>query len=463
VRRLDTAGGPLSTVAEFGRSALYGPNGVILFTGQDSRIYRVADTGGVAQPITSLDGNAGELEHLATGFLPDGQRFLFVASNRDPEKSTVYVSSIAGEQRTALPGINTPASYSGGYLWFVQGSSLMARRVDAASLQLSDGAQVVADDVSEFAVSDGGTLITRPREQATAEIAWLDSAGRVQTVVGPPTVYRGNPRPDLSPDGRTLAFGRHDPAGRSDIWTLDLERDVASPLTNARGDDDAPIYSPDGQWIAFASTRNGSRDLYRRRADGSGSDELLLASSENKVPTGFSPDGSLLLFHQTVTTTGADIWILPLTGERKPIALKVTSELEGYATFSPNGKWIAYCSGGTSEGDQVYIEPYPLTGSRIRLSPAVGSSPQWSADGREVFYGTTGGEIMRVPLTFNGHTVQPGVAERMMKAPSLFGHGSFVRDRASRMLTITTSPTTNSAPVAVIVNWPELLRGDGKP
>jgi Tol biopolymer transport system component len=159
-------------------------------------------------------------------------------------------------------------------------------------------------------------------------------------------------------------------------------------LTSNAADDDAPVFSPDGRYVAFTSTRTGSGDLYRRAADGSGDDELLFESNTRKVPTGFSPDGSLLLFNQSVPETGADMWSLPLKDPRTPVPVLVTWSLEGYASFSPDGKWIAYCSGEAGEGDQVYVSPYPTNGSRVPLSTAYRASPLWNATGRAVLFGT---------------------------------------------------------------------------
>jgi Tol biopolymer transport system component len=425
-------------------------------------LYRVADTGGAAEPISTVDANSGESGHIATTFLPDGKQFLFLAVNRTADKTPVFVSSIDGGERTRIAGLTARAEYAAGYLWFIEGTALVARPFDPITLQLGDTTHSVADNVSDFAVAANGTLVTRPREQDILEMAWLDPTGKPQAVVGPSGTYRSETRAELAPDGRTLAFSRRDSSGNGDIWTLDLERNVASRLTSDRGDDEAPIYSPDGTWIAFASSRTGPRDLYRRAADGSGSDELLFASAVNKYPTGFTPDGASLLFFQVVPNTGADIWMLPLTGTRQAVPLRVNSALDGYATISPDGKWIAYCSGEPGEGDEVYVEPYPLTGSRIRLSTAGGQSPQWSASGREVYYGTPSGEIMRVPLTFSGGSVRPAIAQRVMKAPGLFSHAGFVLDRtSSRMLALATGPTTITAPLTVTLNWPALLSAPG--
>jgi hypothetical protein len=84
---------------------------------------------------------------------------------------------------------------------------------------------------------------------------------------------------------------------------------------------------------------------------------------------------------------------------------------------------------------------------------------QSAPDGRDVFYGTPEGEIMRVSLSFTGGTVRPGVPQLVTRAPGLFPHSGFVLDRAaSRILTLATSPTTRTAPLTVTLNWPALLQ-----
>ncbi len=253
-----------------------------------------------------------------------------------------------------------------------------------------------------------------------------------------------------------MAFVRRDASGNSDIWILDLERNIPERLTSNAADDDAPVFSPDGRYVAFTSTRTGSGDLYRRAADGSGDDELLLQSGPRKVPTGFSPDGSLLLFNQSVPETGADIWALPMDAPRTPVPVLVTRSLEGYATFSPDGKWIAYCSGEAGEGDQVYVSPYPTNGWRTRLSTTYGASPLWSANGRAVLFGTPDGTVKRTELSFTEGTIRPSLPTPLVRAPSLFGHLSFALDR-SAVRVLSPTPLSSNESLTITVNWPALL------
>lgn len=454
VRKVDLGGGPSMTLAEWGRSAIWGSAGVVIYTGRDLRLYRVAEGGGESMPITTLDTTAGEAAHFAIGFLPGGRRYLFVAQDRDRSRSTLYIGSIDDAARTRVTGLTARTAYAGGYLWSLDDGTLVAQAFDIASGRVTGDAKPVAETIASFAVSEGGTLATIRRNSSGRSLEWVDARGTHQ--VGPAGIFTGTNRPDVSPDGKRLAFVRRDASGNSDIWRLDLERNIPERLTSHPADEEAPVFSPDGRHVAFTSTRTGTGDLYRRAADGSGDDELLFESDTRKIATGFSPDGSLLLFNQSVPETGADVWALPLTGARTPVPVLVTPSLEGYASFSPDGKWIAYCSGEPGEGDQVYVSPYPANGSRTRLSTAFGSSPLWSTTGRAVLFGTPDGTVMRAELSFTQGIIRPSVPTPLVKAPSLFGHLSFALDR-SAMRVLSPTPQNSNDSLTVTVNWPALL------
>jgi hypothetical protein len=73
-----------------------------------------------------------------------------------------------------------------------------------------------------------------------------------------------------------------------------------------------------------------------------------------------------------------------------------TKSLEFDGQVSPDGKWLAYGS-GESGSEEIYVQPFPTPGGKVRVSTDGGGYPRWSKDGRELFY-TTGAKVMSVEV-----------------------------------------------------------------
>lgn len=152
--------------------------------------------------------------------------------------------------------------------------------------------------------------------------------------------------PALSPDEKRLAVGRRDPTTNTrDIWIFDLTRGTSSRLTFDSADDLNPSWSPDGNWVAFSSDRNGQRNLYRKLASGTGEDEVIWESPERKSMEDWSRDGRTIILNSIAPgKPGADVLALPLTGDRKAVPVLAGPFAEDMAQLSPNGRWIVYRS-----------------------------------------------------------------------------------------------------------------------
>jgi dipeptidyl aminopeptidase/acylaminoacyl peptidase len=140
-------------------------------------------------------------------------------------------------------------------------------------------------------------------------------------------------------------------------------------------------------------------DLYRKSIDGSGAEELVLATPLPKGPTDWSPDGRVLLYRSPGAETGLDIWALPLERDQKPFAVVQTMFDERDAKFSPDGRWIAFESNESGQRE-IYVRPFPGPGSNTRVSRSGGAQARWRADGRELFYVALDGRMMAVPVQF---------------------------------------------------------------
>ena len=140
--------------------------------------------------------------------------------------------------------------------------------------------------------SQTGTLIYRSGGAGGGllTVAWLDGAGKMQPLLAKPGDYG---RPSLSPDGQRLALEVSEGSG-TDIWVYDWQRDTMTRLTFT-GNAIAPVWSPDGRYIAFRALGEGMSVI---RSDGAGKPQPLTQSKNLQYPWSFTPDGKRLAFNE---------------------------------------------------------------------------------------------------------------------------------------------------------------------
>ena len=133
-------------------------------------------------------------------------------------------------------------------------------------------------------------FVYRAAAETSRDLAWVDRQNRETGTLGSVSGLVGTPR--VSPDGRTLAVTRT-VNGNDDIWLMETARGVLRRFTFDAAIEAAPVWSPDGNRIAFESARKGLRDLFVKSLDAS-AEEVLLESSENKNISDWSPDGRFI-------------------------------------------------------------------------------------------------------------------------------------------------------------------------
>jgi eukaryotic-like serine/threonine-protein kinase len=220
-------------------------------------------------------------------------------------------------------------------------------------------------------VSVAAASMTAQQGPPVFQLALLDRMGTA-TRLGP--LPPGTFAPRLSPDGRRVAFDTFD----GSIWIADLTN-LATPRRFGTGR--FPMWSPDASRLLFAGA-DGIR-LFWQAADGSGAPELLTDTA--RAPESWSTAAQLVSY---ITLTGAgdyDIWAFSPADRKMRVLLALPASAEMSSRFSPDGKWLAYQS-NESGPYEVYVEPFPRTGARTRVSDGGGQRPVWSPDGREIFY-----------------------------------------------------------------------------
>jgi eukaryotic-like serine/threonine-protein kinase len=259
----------------------------------------------------------------------------------------------------------------------------------------------------------------------------------------------------ISLDGKTVAFDRADPqTGYYDIWVHDLARGGDSRFTFNSSNNQFPVWSPDGKYIAFGSDRAATHDVYPRATGGVSQDELVDQDPVAKRPTDWSADGQYLI-EETSTSqkTQNDIWIAPMPpgNNGKPHVYLQTEFQEGLAKLSPNGKWLAYRSNETKR-NEVYVMTFPNRGRKWPISNSGGSIPVWSRDGKELFFISADNKMMAVDIKGTGADPEAGVPHALFDV-RLGSNNRFDVAKDGRFLIPTLVEQTTSAPITVVVNW----------
>jgi Tol biopolymer transport system component/predicted Ser/Thr protein kinase len=356
LKKIEASGGRPATlceVSEGGRGGSWSRENTILFSGRYTPVYRVPADGGDPVAITELNAARKDTTHRWPLWLPDGRRFLYLASETgsEGEGNAIFIASLDGKENRLLLNVSSNVAYASGHLLFAQERTLMAQRFDAGSARLMGDpfpiAEVQFDALysrAVFSASDFALVYQTGWVVPEAELVWYDRAGR-----------------------------------------------------------------------------------------------LL---------------GSL----QRPGKTRDDIWILPLSGDRKPFPFLRSEFSERGAQFSPDGNWLAFVS-NESGRFEVYVAPFPGPGAKLQISTSGGNSPRWRRDGREIFYVAPDRKLMAARVE-TSPAFRIGAVQALFQTPRPEAPGVSYDASADgkRFLLANIQSEKVSPPITLVLNWTAELK-----
>jgi Tol biopolymer transport system component len=478
VKKIPAAGGTAIDLGPSGRGGIVGmcwlDNDTIAFSVADepavSGIRTMSATSGASTPLTNVDVSH-ELQHVLPVAVPGGRFVVFAAVQSEDRSEGQQVIEVAdvqtGKRRPLLRGGVPVRVLPTGHLLIRRERDVFAVPFDLAHGDVSGQPISVLSNVSwmpsgatSLAAADDGTVVYLAGGETGAggvhQLLWLERDHGVAPLVLPPKEYYD---PRVSPDGQHVAVEAQD--NGDDIWVIDLRRGTTTRLTFDAGEDETPAWSPDGRWVAYASSRAGQpRTIYRRASDGSGPEEKLYSAAEHMHVDDWSRDGKSLLLTIDGAQLKTDLWLLALDGSSKASPILNTRFAEDDARLSPDGKWIAYQS-DESGRVEVYVQRFPALGSKVQVSNDGGAQPVWSREGRQLFYRGSG-KVMSVTIG-GGDPIQLGapvaVSEDTFLDKGADHTGYDVTPDGRRLMFSRESATTPRKYLEVLQGWlPELQR-----
>lgn len=456
--KVSIRGGTPQILTEAGNvyGAAWGPNNEIVFAEREG------------QQLSMVSADGGEKQFLARGrvadphFLPDGSGVLLTGFDGFTSHILLFDPE-AGEKRRLIERGNGPHYSPSGHLVYSGDSGVIAVPFDLATRTATGQAVPVLDNVrreaigfSQFAFSANGVLAYIPgADMGISTPVWVDRDGVEESIALPPQRY-GTFR--LSPDGSKVALLINSPT--ADLWLFDFERATPPSRLTVGGNKTAPVWSPDGRRIAFGivnfTTEGTNAGIYQQGVNGGQVQPLVPDFGAWATPNAWARDNLLAIEGFRERNTGIDIWVSHVGGAGEAEPFVRTPASEWGASFSPDGRYIAYTSDESGQF-QIYVKPYPPTQARWTISAAYGEEPVWSAAGDEILY-RRGNEWLSVPIRTDPE-FEAGVPEVLFDGPYInvpeISYG--VAPDAKRFLLLKQAEQRTAERIHIVTNWFEEL------
>jgi serine/threonine-protein kinase len=468
-------GGPATTHVELvsPRGLHWGDDGFIYYTTTyRSGIWRVAAEGGDPEQVTQPTDP--EVTHRHARLIPGTDTLLYTAADNyqfcGRDARVMALDLTRREAKVVVEGADARALPTG-HLLYSDGTWLVAAPFDRSTASITGPSTPMVADVltsqcgvnptfsygmSIVDVSADGTLMYLPGgmpSRAEQDLVLVTTEGEETRLPLPSERFLA---PRASWDGSRIVVRAGD---LNEILLFDANRPSASVTL---GEGAWPSFSRDGEWILYKTAAG----LVRRRADATGSAEVLYTNREEYYPRGYTPDGeNIVLVLPEATEESSDGWgiyLLDASGAGSPRRL-FEGGVQAFPSFSPDGEWMTYVDGVRGER-RLIITSFP--GLEGRFVVGRGGSALWSRDGATLFYisASFSADVFRVDVSDPRNPGEPELlldntgygGARPVHGWDMLADGRFVfaktRERAEG------SGRIDGTEIEMVLNWFEELK-----
>ena len=388
LKKVSIGGGQPTTVCKLDRiqEGAWSPDGASMVVRADgalkAKLYQVPAGGGDPKLLAEKDG----VGLFSPNFLPPPREsYLLYMAHSFRGAGRIILRNLDNGEETDLTAGGSPVYSPSGHILYALGiedQTIWALPFSLADLEPKGEPFPVAEGAHSASVSADGTLVYyEPSRAGLQRLVWRDRQGRKVGEIGQP--QKEIFLPSLSPDGRYVGVEGVEESTGEDVWLHEVERPIKTRLTFDPARESRSIWSPDSREVVFWSDRNGPADLFVKAIDGSSEAVEVLVISPRDFPEAWSPDGRHLLLE-----TVRGLHSLERRPDRtwaEPVPYTDGDSAEAAAQFSPNGRFVTYCS-DESGRDEVFVRPFPSGPGKWLASQDGGTQARWSRDGKELFY-----------------------------------------------------------------------------
>lgn len=467
VRSIPIAGGPSTKLFEilqngqFSERFCYLSDDAIAIVSQDGKkIYRISTSGGAPEVIADLSG----MDDLRMGAIirpaPGSQTLIAQLWKTKTDQTGLYRVDLETEKMDLLLDNAYDATIlSNGHIIFKRDDAVWIAPFDSEKIQVTGPAKGILSGISKFVIEPTGRraiYLAQDMSKDRVTVVASDSSGRpANTLVDVPGSASNWSKITLSPDGQKLLFNYRNQQSSS-LWVRDMTSGLTRPFSNEVDLLYDSNWTPDGR-IAYFQV-SPPQIMVKDAVPGAPPERLL---SGKHVISGedlsFSPDGRHVLISSAVEKSEPGIYLFDVGDGESGRPFYATPSSEGDASFSPDGRWVAYNANGSGR-QEIYLRPFdamnPESTPIYPVTTLGGQSPKWSPDGRTLYYsGVDADEDTLFAVTIETEP-ELKVSERRTISAEMRGVADFVPMPDGSFIFLKSSDAADQAPdLRVILNW----------